>query len=84
MGYSTDSKGIRSYSPDDDDTTIYTSYWLSLEEILRLTKEKWPNATPDQITIETEHIQTDCLGYGNYDSSDWSTFIRITLNPPAN
>ncbi len=79
MGYRMEG-AIRSFWPDDDEKTIYRAGECSLEEILELIAEKWPDATPDQITITGEKIHTDCLTYDRYDSGDYTDFIVITHN----
>lgn len=36
-----------------------------------------PNNVLDQFSIGAEHIHTDCIGYDQYDPSDWTNFIVI-------
>lgn len=84
MGYGTrgGSLGhtIRTFWPDDDENTIYieSDKSPSLEELMRLTDEKWPGVSWSNINISSEKIHTDCLGYDSYDSMDWTDFLIIT------
>ncbi len=80
MGYSTRDGSIKTYWPDDTDTTLYilASSDPTMQELLDLIDKKWPNTDLDTITIGSEHIQTDCLGYDCYDSSDYTDFITLT------
>lgn len=53
----------------------------SFEDIFGRAKAKWPGIRLDQITIEAEYIRTKCLGYDQYDPSDYNTFIVIRRVP---
>jgi hypothetical protein len=70
---------IQRYWPDDTDTEIYidSSLGTSLDAILELILEKWPNISLNDIIIESEYIHTDCIGYDLYDAGDWTNFILI-------
>lgn len=76
---------IRTFWPDDDENTMYldaTQIW-SLTDIQARINEKWPGVSSDNITISSEEINTDCLGYDAYDPSDWTNFLIITRLPGA-
>lgn len=71
---------IRTFWPDETDTKIYipaSDYNPSMEELMGKIEEKWPGSSMGRIQIGAEHIQTDCLGYDLYDSSDYTMFITI-------
>ena len=71
---------IRTFWPDDTDTTMYlqSTRPLSSADLLQDIYEKWPDASLENITIGTENIQTDCLGYDLYDAGDYTDFLIIT------
>jgi len=73
---------IRTFWPDDTDTTMYiqTSYCVipTLADLLQKIYEKWPGASLDNIEISAEKIHTDCLGYDLYDAGDYTDFLLIT------
>lgn len=86
MGYGIRSGGIRTYWPDDTDTTMYIqtsdSASPTLAELLDKIQTKWPECSFENlietITITSEKIHTDCLGYDLYDPMDYTDFIVIT------
>ena len=63
--------------PQDTATEMYLASTYDLKEILERIQKKWPGATPEQITIDTDRFQTKCIGYDLYDPSDYTTFIVI-------
>jgi hypothetical protein len=63
--------------PQDTDTEIYIAGECDLESILDRIKQKWPETSLANISLETEYIQTHCLGYDLYDSGDYTKFIVI-------
>jgi len=79
VGYSKDGS-ITDFWPDDTDTEMYLDYGTSLSTIMERIKEKWPDATNDQIEISAEHIHTSCLYYDQYDPSDYTNFVVIKRN----
>ena len=69
---------IKDYWPDDDESTIYrASCSDTLQEIMDMAKEKWPEASLEDIEISSEKIHTSCLTYDCYDPSDYTDFIVI-------
>jgi len=74
MGYST---GSKSFTPDNDENTIYLQGEFSLEDIDRIALSKWPRVSMCDVKISTEYIQTDCLGYDQYDPGDYTCFIVV-------
>jgi hypothetical protein len=83
MGYGYRAGSIRTFWPDDTDTEIYISETCTLEQIRSWIADKWPGASMANISISSEHIHTDCLGYDCYDSGDYTTFIVIRRTPGA-
>jgi hypothetical protein len=69
---------IRTYRPDDGPRIFYVETSETLDRIFELAEEKWPGIKLNQIRIEAEHIQTDCLGYDRYDSGDYTNYLSIT------
>lgn len=81
MGYSYRNNGcIEDYWPDNTDTVIYLNAadGYDLAAILQVIKNTWPDATPEDISITSEYIHTECLTYDLYDSSDYTNFIVLT------
>ena len=85
MGYGTRTGGwgtgdIRTYWPDDTEITMYidASTNPTLAELTAKIEEKWPGTSAENIRIDCQEIQTDCLGYDLYDSMDHTNFIIIT------
>lgn len=87
MGYSTRKDGhatIKTFEPDDTDEKIYIAGYRepTMQDIFDRAKEKWgENTKLEDLDISAEHIQTDCLGYDRYDSSDYTDYIVITYCP---
>jgi hypothetical protein len=73
---------IRTFWPDDTDTTMYiqTSDCAAptLAELLDKIQDKWSGTSAENITIGAEKIHTDCLGYDLYDANDYTQFLIIT------
>lgn len=69
---------MESFYPDDDEDTMYLRESACLADIFLKILAKWPDATMEQITIGTEHIHTECLGFDQYDAGDWTDFLVIT------
>ncbi len=85
MGYSTDSRGIKSFQPDDDEKTLYLASEMLVtgEDFKRAIIEKWGEQAwmDGSYNVAAEHIHTDCLGYDRYDPFDYTNFIVVRLNP---
>jgi len=87
MGHSTrlnqTGGSIQMYSPDDTDDSFYmiSSGGVPLVDIMERAKEKWTGILPEELSIEAEHVQTDCLGYDLYDSGDYTEYLCITAVP---
>jgi hypothetical protein len=82
IGYSTRNNGqIRDYWPDNTDTELFVESATapSLEDLIALAKEKWPNSSLDNVVVSGQEIHTRCLTYDMYDSSDYDDFIVLTL-----
>lgn len=69
-----------SFWPENTDSAIYIAYSASLTEILEIIAERWPETPITEISITPYHIQTYCIGYDKYDSSDYTNFIEISRN----
>ncbi len=71
---------ITDFWPDDTDKMMYldSSYvdW-ELSHLLAKAKEKWPDATLDNITITSEKIHTHCIYYDLYDAGDYTDFLIL-------
>ncbi len=83
MGEVTAPNGIRSFTPDDTDTEFYVAahyHVVPLSQILESAQAKWgTHITIDNLSIEAEHIHTDCLGYDRYDAGDYTNYLRVEL-----
>lgn len=78
MGYGKRTpNGINTYWPDNDEDTIYLRGPIELQDILETIQSKWPGCPMNEIEIEAEHINTDCIGFDVYDPSDYTDFIVI-------
>jgi hypothetical protein len=60
MGEYTDSYGRHSFTPDDNENTIYIPYEISIDEILDLAAERFHVFELDKIMISSEYIHTNC------------------------
>ena len=70
---------IRNFWPQNNENTLYIEGdCLSLGEIAKMAKEKWPNTDLSDLRVSAEHIHTHCLGYDLYDPADWTDFIVIS------
>ena len=73
---------IRDYWPDDTETCFHlvSSCSNSLQDIIDRAKDKWgEDIDLDNISITSEKIHTHCLGYDQYDPSDYTDFIIVTV-----
>lgn len=79
MGYRTRNGSIRTFTPDDNKDTLYINTWngTSLENIREGIQTKWPGIKDNELNFEAEHIQTDCIGYDRYDSSDYTDYLVV-------
>ena len=72
---------IPTFWPDDTDTEIYIRTDCgqpTVAELLEKIQDKWPGTSAENITIDSQKIHTDCLGYDLYDAGDYTDFIIIT------
>lgn len=75
--------GTRSFSPDDTDRKKYLmAEWpLSVMDIMHAIERSFGKDVPlDGVLIEVEHIQTSCLGHDQYDASDYTNYVVLTLS----
>lgn len=83
MGYGTRQRlsgvSIKTFEPDNDANTLYLkggSY--SLTGLIKAAKEHFgPDVMFSDLTIDAEHIHTDCIGYDLYDRADYTDYIII-------
>jgi hypothetical protein len=73
------------FKPDDTDTEMFIDRnmmgGISLQDILALAKEKWPDATFENIEVTPEHIHTHAIFHDMHDGSDWTFYLRLTYSP---
>lgn len=82
MGYSYRNSGyIKDFWPDDAENIMYICSDISpsIQDLIDLAKEKWPDADFGQIEIGAEHIHTNCLTYDLHDPSDYTNFITLSI-----
>ena len=83
MGEYRDRHGFLTFTPDDTDTELYIRgdfSSVSLRELIIKCKEKFPNASFDDIKISAEYIHTNGLGYDLYEPGDYTNYIVATWN----
>jgi hypothetical protein len=81
MGKYITNGSVECFEPDDTDTKMYlevNNCHYSLTSILKAAQKKWPNATPDDLIVESEYIHTDAITYDRYDPSDYKNYLVIT------
>lgn len=82
MGYGTRSGTILTFTPDNDENTLYIEAHyssISLVEIADKAREHFgADLSLSEINIEAEHIHTDCLSYDRYDATDYTNYLKIT------
>lgn len=72
-------RGIRKFVPDDTEDTMYQQYGCTLDMLIEMARDKWgADLELTKVNITAEHIQTDCLGYDRYDSSDYTDYVVLT------
>lgn len=67
-----------SFWPENTEDKLYFPYETNLQSLLDSVKQAWPDVSLDDISIESEHIHTDCIGYDLYDSTDYTNFVVVT------
>lgn len=81
MGYTyRNNNQIEDYWPDDTADTIHldtSCFSYTISELIEKAKEKWPDATLEDISIHSSFIHTSCLGYDQFDRSDYTEFLII-------
>lgn len=73
---------IDTFWPDNTETEFYieTSGSISLKDAIEQAAVYFKTSTYELMTeadIQAEWIHTDCLYYDRYDSTDYTSFIRI-------
>ena len=79
MGYTTQGS-IKSYWPDNTETTLYlaSDSSTSLSDMLERIRDHFgEDVDLSQLRISSEYIHTDCLTYDRYDPGDYTNFIII-------
>lgn len=75
-----DTQGNDSIPVDTEkDMWIDASLSLSLSDILEKAKEKWPDISLDDISIESVNHHQYCVGYDRYDSGDYVQYIYLSI-----
>lgn len=79
MGYSIrPGTSIKDFWPDDTPTEMYLmSGGHTIQDLIDLAKEKWPNANFEDISISSQKIHTQCLTHDVYDGSDYTDFLIL-------
>jgi len=73
--------GTRSFEPDNTPDKLYietASLFTMGDLIARAEQHFGPDIDPESLSIDAEHIHTRCLGYDQYDGSDWDDYIILT------
>lgn len=82
MGYTTrPGTQITDYWPDDgpDHFWLCSSSQHSIAAIIEMARERWgQDINLDNILIESEYINTECIHYDLHDPGDWTDFIKIS------
>lgn len=75
---------IRTFWPDDTETTFHIEKDTSYENLRSKIREKFGEDAylRGNIKITSEYIHTDCLGYDRYDPGDYACFLKIELISP--
>lgn len=64
----------------ENDMWINTSHaGFSLADILEKAKEKWPDVSLEDISIESVNHHEYAVGYDLYDSSDYVQYIYLSI-----
>lgn len=63
----------------ENDMWIDASSSLSLSDILEKAKEKWPDVSLENISIESVNHHQYCIGYDLYDSGDYVEYIYLSI-----
>lgn len=82
MGYYKNHSGLKSFEPDNTYTKFYLNascHSFELQDIIDKCKEKWgQDISLSNIHISAEYIHTDCIGFDEYDPSDYTNYLVIT------
>lgn len=80
MGHSTRGS-IKTFTPDNTANTLYirANYQsVDFADLIEQIKNHFgEDSKLEDFSIGAEHIQIDCLGYGQYDPGDWANFLII-------
>ena len=73
------------YTPTNSETTLYIYMGMYGNNKLNMDDLMWQAMNHfgdyiewDALDIEIEHVHTRCIGYDQYDSSDWDYYLSIT------
>jgi hypothetical protein len=71
---------ITKFWPDDTSTELFieSDRVYSLGELQNKAMRHFGDVTLNELLVTAEYIHTDCLYYDQYDSSDYTKFIKIT------
>ena len=82
MGYSTDRRGITSFSPDNTDTELCIPCYnpISMISIIDQAKTYFGDRFDmERIEIEPRYIHTNCIGYDEYDPGDYTNYLVVSI-----
>lgn len=74
---------ITNFTPDNNENTLYieSNYSMNLSYIMEKARQHFGESIIfNELSISSEHIHTRCLGYDQYDSSDWDNYLVIEKN----
>jgi hypothetical protein len=81
MGYSTDHRGIKHFTPDNTPDTLYiASHRIphTLDAILGMIADHFGEPIdPTRFAIRSEHIHTSYLGHDAYNTSDYTDYLVV-------
>jgi hypothetical protein len=83
MGEYTNTRGIRCFLPDNTTTEVYLNgnVGYCMREILEIARDHFGSKTDfEDVSVTSEYIQTECIGFDGYDPSDYAKYIVLTLN----
>jgi hypothetical protein len=57
---------------------MYLYESATLSDMMAFIDEKWPGTSMSRITISSQYIHTQCIGYDLHDPMDWTNYLIIT------
>ena len=81
MAYTTITHPGGSYQnfwPDDTEDEFYLDGGADLQVSISLCMERFPGTLIEKISVRCEYIHTEHLGSDQYDSGDYTSFLKIS------